>query len=204
MIKINLSFQPCSFSIPMITFEHFKLNLKQDELNDIIKACIANKSVAQERLYKHYFALMFSICKSYTYERQDTISLVNEGFLKIFLNLKSFDALKGNFEGWAKKIVTNNCIDYARSQKGKIVHIPIEVELTVPIINNNKDKYIEDELLSMLEKLPVTTKKVFSLHVLDGFSHKDISRELNIAESTSRWHVMEARKVLKKDVQKIV
>jgi len=78
------------------------------------------------------------------------------------------------------------------------------VELTVPIISQNKDKYIEDELLSMLEKLPVTTKKVFSLHVLDGFSHKDISRELNIAESTSRWHVMEARKVLKKDVQKIV
>lgn len=147
---------------------------------------------------------MFSICKSYTYERQDTISLVNEGFLKIFLNLKSFDALKGNFEGWAKKIVANNCIDYVRSQKGKIVHLPIEAELDVPVISHDKDNYIEDELISMLDKLPMTTKKVFSLHVLNGFSHKDISRELNIAESTSRWHVMEARKVLKKDVQKIV
>lgn len=147
---------------------------------------------------------MFSICKGYTYERQDTISLVNEGFLKIFLNLKSFDALKGNFDGWAKKIVTNNCIDYVRSQKGKIVHLPIEAELDVPIISHDKDNYIEDELISILEKLPMTTRKVFSLHVLNGFSHKDISRELNIAESTSRWHVMEARKVLKKDVQKIV
>ena len=147
---------------------------------------------------------MFSICKGYTYERQDTISLVNEGFLKIFLNLKSFDALKGNFDGWAKKIVTNNCIDYVRSQKGKIVHLPIEAELDVPVISHDKDNYIEDELISILEKLPMTTRKVFSLHVLNGFSHKDISRELNIAESTSRWHVMEARKVLKKDVQKIV
>lgn len=178
--------------------------MKQDELNHILKACIANKAVAQERLYKHYFALMFSICKGYTYERQDTISLVNEGFLKIFLNLKSFDSQKGNFEGWSKKIVTNNCIDYARTQKNNVVHIPIEEEPSVQILSSDKDNFIEDELLHMMKKLPQTTQKVFSLHVLKGYSHKEISKAMNMAESTSRWHVMEARKNLKKDVQKII
>ncbi len=73
------------------------------ELNDIIEAAEKNNSVAQEKLYKHFFALMYSICKKYTDDRQTTMSLVNEGFLKIFCNLKNFDAQKGNFEGWAKK-----------------------------------------------------------------------------------------------------
>ena len=159
--------------------------------------------MAQERLYKHYFALMFSICKSYTYERQDTISLVNEGFLKIFLNLKSFDSLKGNFEGWAKKIVTNNCIDYARIQKNKTAHVPIEEEPSIENISTENKNYVEEEILQIMEKLSPTTQKVFSLHVFKGYSHKEISKTLNMAESTSRWHVMEARKNLRKDVQKI-
>lgn len=178
--------------------------MKEDELNDILKACIANKAIAQERLYKHYFALMFSICKNYTYERQDTISLVNEGFLKIFLNLKSFNEQKGNFEVWAKKIMTNNCIDYARAQKNKTVHIPIEEELSIQTLSTENKTYIEDELIQIMEKLPKTTQKVFSLHVFKGYSHKEISLALNMAESTSRWHVMEARKNLKRDVQKII
>lgn len=147
---------------------------------------------------------MFSICKGYTYERQDTISLVNEGFLKIFLNLKTFDIKKGHFEGWSKKIVTNNCIDYARTQKNNTVHIPIEEEPSIQILSTNNENFIEDELLNMMKKLPQTTQKVFSLHVLKGYSHKEISTALNMAESTSRWHVMEARKNLKKDIQKIV
>lgn len=177
--------------------------MKQDELNDILKACVANNSIAQERLYKHYFALMFSICKNYTYNKQDTISLINEGFLKIFLNLKSFDTNKGNFEGWAKKIVTNNCIDYSRTQKTKINHTPIDEEPSLENLSTRVDNDIEDELLHIMQRLPETTQKVFSLHVFKGYSHKEISRTLNMAESTSRWHVMEARKNLKKDVQKI-
>ena len=146
---------------------------------------------------------MFSICKGYTYERQDTISLVNEGFLKIFLNLKSFDAMKGNFEGWAKKIMTNNCLDYARSQKNKAVHVTIEEEPLVENLSEENKNYLEEEILQIMENLPKTTQKVFSLHVFKGYSHKEISKTLNMAESTSRWHVMEARKNLKKDVQKI-
>jgi RNA polymerase sigma-70 factor (ECF subfamily) len=59
--------------------------------------------MAQERLYKHYFALMYSICKGYSDNQQTIVSLINEGFLKIFMNIGSFEASKGNFEGWAKK-----------------------------------------------------------------------------------------------------
>jgi RNA polymerase sigma-70 factor (ECF subfamily) len=33
---------------------------------------------------------------------------------------------------------------------------------------------------------------------LEGYSHKEISEELNISEGTSKWHLCEARKTLKK------
>lgn len=177
--------------------------LRQDELHDIIEACIARKSAAQEKLYKHFFALMYSICKPYAPDRQEVISLVNEGFLKIFLNLPSFDSQKGDFTAWAKRIVSNTCIDYSRRRKAEDVYIPID-EMTSLQQPAEAQDHIQAELHAILRKLPAMTKRVFTLHVFKGYSHKEISRELNMTESTSRWHVMEARKNLKKDVQKII
>jgi RNA polymerase sigma-70 factor (ECF subfamily) len=45
--------------------------------------------------------------------------------------------------------------------------------------------------------LPFATQTVFNLSVLDGFTHKEISEQLNISEGTSRWHLTEAKKKLR-------
>ena len=63
--------------------------------------------------------------------------------------------------------------------------------------------YIEEEVLYLIKKLPAVTQKVFSLHIFKGYSHKEIGEMLNMAESTSRWHVAEARKNLKQQAHKI-
>ena len=179
--------------------------MQQHELNDIIEACKKNNSLAQEKLYKHYFALMFTICKGYTEDRQTIISLINEGFLKIFLNLKIFDLQKGNFEGWAKKIITNTCIDFTRTQQNKKNIVSVgENQIGEQYLQQLPNTFAEEEVLHLIKKLPTVTRKVFSLHVFKGYSHKEIAQIMNMAESTSRWHVMEARKNLKTQVYKIL
>ncbi|MEO6838912.1 MAG: sigma-70 family RNA polymerase sigma factor [Ginsengibacter sp.] len=178
--------------------------MRQDELNHIITACKSNSTVAQERLYKHYFALMFTICKGYSENQQTIVSLINEGFLKIFLNIKSFDSEKGNFEGWAKKIVTNSAIDYSRSKKNKNYFIQLESDGSDENTLSEKPlNYVEEEVLYLIKKMPPVTQQVFSMHVFKGYSHKEIAEILGIAEGTSRWHVSEARKNLKKQAHKI-
>lgn len=160
--------------------------------------------MAQERLYKHYFALMYSICKGYSENQQTIVSLINEGFLKIFMNIGSFDNAKGNFEGWAKKIVTNTAIDHARSQKSRNNFIQLQEDK--PGENTLSEKpgtHVEEEVLYLIKKMPTVTQQVFSMHVFKGYSHKEIAEILGIAESTSRWHVSEARKNLKQQAHKI-
>ena len=178
--------------------------MQQTELNDIINRCKTNESIAQERLYKHYFALMFTICKKYTDDQQATISLINEGFLKIFMNIESFDSSKGSFEGWAKKIMTNTAIDYFRSKKNRQPLYSLEDEVTPGHeFHLHPDNHAEEEVLYLIKKLPLVTQQVFSLHVFKGYSHKEIASMLDIAEGTSRWHVSEARKNLKQQAHKI-
>lgn len=179
--------------------------MQQHELNDIIEACKMNQSVAQERLYKHFFGLMYSICKAYSEDRQSIISLINEGFLKIFTHLKTYEKEKGNFEGWMKKIMANTCIDYTRSGKNKMESMHIEKDFAADNELRQMPKtFIEEEVLFLIKKLPPVTQEVFSLHVFNGYSHKEIAEKMNIAESTSRWHVLEARKNLKPQMHKIL
>jgi RNA polymerase sigma-70 factor (ECF subfamily) len=160
--------------------------------------------MAQERLYKHYFALMYSICKGYSENQQTIVSLINEGFLKIFMNISSFDSSKGNFESWAKKIMTNTAIDYARSQKNKNKIIKLdENSKNENILSETPHNHIEEEVLYLIKKMAPVTQQVFSMHVFKGYSHKEIAEILGMAESTSRWHVSEARRSLKQQAHKI-
>lgn len=179
--------------------------MQQKELDDIIIACLTNDLTAQEKLYKHYFPLMYTICKNYSDDRQTIISLVNEGFLKIFLNLKSFDNNKGHFESWAKKVITNIAIDYTRSQnKGLQVIHGSDKYLEESALPQYPHNYTEEEVLHQVKKLPAVTQKVFRMHIISGYSHKEIASILDISESTCRWHVAEARKRLKPMVRKIL
>lgn len=169
----------------------------------VLNGCLKNNRKAQERLYKHYFALMYHICKDYEKEREEILSLINEGFLKIFVNIDSFKEEKGNFEIWIKRIMTNNCIDHVR-KKGKPSPLAEIDEASVQNLSIAAPAFVEDEILFHLKKLPSATREVFDLHIFKGLSHKEIAHKMNIAESTSRWHILEARKVLKKVAHKIL
>jgi RNA polymerase sigma factor (sigma-70 family) len=178
--------------------------LRQNELNDIITACKTNNPIAQEKLYKHYFALMYTICKKYSDNQQTIISLINEGFLKIFMNIGTFDFSKGNFEGWAKKIITNTAIDYTRLKRNKNKFIELKDDDNYEKeLQQNPNNHVEEEVEHLIKNMPAVTQKVFTLHIFNGYSHKEIAELLDIAESTSRWHLAEARKSLKQQAHKI-
>ncbi len=54
-----------------------------------------------------------------------------------------------------------------------------------------------EHIITMLQQLPLPYRLVFSLYVLDGYSHQEIARQLGLAESTSRAHLSEANKRLR-------
>jgi len=146
---------------------------------------------------------MYSICKGYSDNQQTIVSLINEGFLKIFMNISAFEPSKGNFEGWAKKIMTNSAIDHVRSRKNKNNFIGLEEDQPTNTLSEKPRTHVEEEVLYLIKKMPPVTQEVFSMHVFKGYSHKEIAEILGIAESTSRWHVSEARKNLKLQAHKI-
>ena len=57
-------------------------------------------------------------------------------------------------------------------------------------------------LLKLVQELPDKYRLVFNLYVLDSYSHKEISKMLNISEGTSKSNLSRARKKLKEKLEK--
>nr|WP_315424981.1 sigma-70 family RNA polymerase sigma factor [uncultured Pedobacter sp.] len=172
------------------------LFFKQD--TKLIKGCKANERQAQEGLYKLYYADMLRICFRYLKSDDLAQDALNIGFLKIFQHIQTFDAKKGEFGAWIRTVMVRSCIDISRREarfNETVSQDEIEEIFIQPSV---LDKLFVEDLLKLIRLLPTATQLVFNLSVIDGYSHKEIGEHLNITESTSRWHLAEAKKQLRK------
>lgn len=164
----------------------------------LVKGCIANERAAQEGLYKLFYAEMIRTC--YRYVKSDDLAkeALNAGFLKVFRNIGSFDEKKGELHTWIKTVIVRTCIDLNRKElkfntpageyddAGDVFVLP-------PVLQ----KLYAEDLLKIIRMLPAATRMVFNLYIAEGYSHKEIAEQLKITESTSRWHLAEAKKQLR-------
>lgn len=176
--------------------------MSQDELYELIEGCRRNDRAAQEIIYKHFYTDMFVICKRYTDHAHDALTILNDGFLKAFINISKYREDRGSFAPWLKTIIINTAIDYTRSSKrsAHIIQIDSVFEQGDDDFQLSFNQY-KEEVTEHLKLLPSVTRIVINLFAFDSYNYKEIAAMLGISESTTRWHVGEARKKLKRSMQ---
>lgn len=171
---------------------------REDDIQIIIRGCLKNDRRAQEELYKRYYPAMMALCLRYLRDRQDALEVLNDGLLKVFKQMGRFDPIKAALYTWMRTIVVNTALDALRKQKALRDREMMPEEVEQPGVDNQAiAKLNGDELLGVIRQLPVTTRTVFNLYVIDGYAHKEIAALLSISEGTSRWHLNDARRQLK-------
>ena len=156
----------------------------------------------EEDLYYQYADYMYTVCYRYVGNREIAEELLNNGFLKVFENFKKFeDRGQNSLRSWIKKIMINECLMFLRS-KNDFELIEIE-SLDKNLYLINPDNEIDDQIFFLIKKLPTGYRTVFNLYAIEGYTHAEIARKLNINESTSRSQLTMARKILKEHLIKI-
>jgi len=184
-----------------LTLTHIANKTQTNELNTLINKSIAKDRLAQGELYRTFHGKFMSVCLRYFENRDDALEALNHGFLKIFTSLKKYDKQQP-FEGWAYRIIQNTAIDYARKKlkKGDFVEID-EQEIEVSINPDYTENIVPDEWILLLAELPSATRMVFNLVALENYKHSEIAKLLGISEGTSKWHLNQARKILKNKLE---
>ena len=164
------------------------------QLIALIDGCRKGDREAQKTLYEHFYGYAMSMCLRYARSREEAREILNDGFMKVFARIDQHDD-EGSFKGWLRKIMINTAIDHYRSNSKHYDHQKID-ESTAQIISPGHDSLGEisyGELIHMIQLLPPSYRTAFNLHVIDGYTHEEISEQLGISVGASKSNLFKAR-----------
>lgn len=172
-----------------------------NNINELIVGCCKKERSSQEALYRNFFGYALSICLRYAQNRDEAVEIMNDGFLKIFHHIETFDTSR-SFKTWLARIMVNTSIDFLRGKK-KLVFTDDINQVPEPGTDEKIiDKLSYDELLKHVQALPPAYRTVFNLYVMEGFQHQEIAAMLRISEGTSKSNLFKAKKILKERIIK--
>ncbi len=159
----------------------------------LISKALQNNREAQKVLFDMYSPKMLGVCRQYVKDLHHAEDLLLQGFLKVFKNLHKFEH-KGSFEGWIRRIIINTCISYLR--KKNVFDLSDQDYVFNDIATESIENTAVEDIQRLIDQLPEGYKMVFNLFAIEGYKHSEISKKLNISESTSKSQLFKARKLL--------
>ncbi|HJY22448.1 MAG TPA: RNA polymerase sigma factor [Hanamia sp.] len=154
----------------------------------------------QQLLYDKFSPKMYGVCLRYAGNEDDASDILQEGFIKVYKNLSKFRG-EGSFEGWIRRIFVNTSIEHFR-KKVKLYNVTEVQENTIEDTNLDAlDILAAKDIIKIINELSPGYKAVFNMHVIEGYSHKEIADIMGITEGTSKSQLARAKGVLKKLVE---
>ncbi|HDZ41537.1 MAG TPA: RNA polymerase sigma factor [Bacteroidetes bacterium] len=172
------------------------------ELKKIIRGCLGGNKRDQELLYRRYSAKLYGVSLQYSVSYDEARDVLQESFIKIYTSLHTFNG-DGSFEGWMRRIVVNTALEKHRNRYylSKVDEPGFENGSLPELVAEDISEMETEDLLNFIMELPPKYRMVFNLYALEGYTHKEISKMLNISEGTSKSNLSRARGILQKKVE---
>ena len=144
-----------------------------------------------EFIYDRYVPSVYRKCLLMTGSESDAQDLTQEIWIKVYFSLKKF-RFESKFTTWLSKVTTNMCINYL-NKMGKLNFLEDMEEIkngSLPNINLSLD------VTKLLSRLSITTKVLFTLKYVEGFSYEEIAEATGTGVSAIKMRIARAKKNL--------
>lgn len=163
--------------------------------DDLLSRLKKQEPAAQKIFYDQNVKKFLSISRSYITDLYQAEDCVIKAFCKIFKNMESFRN-EGSFDGWARRILVNECLNFIKSHK------------TVFYLDDINPAYLEEiyeedlvfnfNAQELLDQLPDAYRMVFNLYVFEDYSHQEIADVLQISTAVSKTQLFRAKEKMRK------
>lgn len=174
-------------------------------LREALADCVLNKTERSKSfLYKKYYGYVMAVVGRYVAMEMEAQEAANESFVKAFRKLESFqmheddDILDRTFRSWLARIAVNTSIDLLRAKKTSYTYDEVSEENLLSHSVMINDQLAVDDIMKLLQRLPDIQRAIFNLFEIEGFTHEEIGKKLDIPESTSRTYLTRAKHKLRK------
>ncbi|MBK6263558.1 RNA polymerase sigma factor [Marivirga sp. S37H4] len=161
---------------------------------ELIKGCQKGDRKSQYQLYQQFASGMMAVAMRYSKSTQESEDILQEGFIKVFQNIKNFrqDSSLGY---WIKRIIINTALNHQRNKLYLYPMVDVD-ELKDGLSSVSVENMAVDDLMDLVQKLPTGCQVIFNLYAVEGYQHKEIAKMLSISEGTSKSQYSRARNLL--------
>ena len=162
----------------------------------LVKDCLRGKPEAQKQLYEQFAKNMLGVCYRYTKSTRDAEDVLQEGFVKVFLNLKQYK-FNGELGAWIRRIMVNTALNFLKRHSRYNREMFFEEHPLHPVTDENPVIILQaKELADLIRQLPPGYQTIFNLFAVEGYNHSEIGEMLGISDGTSRSQYARARALL--------
>ncbi len=162
---------------------------------------------AMEELYNIYAPVLLGVARRYCSRMEEAEDVLHEALIKVLKGINDFKpAFDGAFEAWMRRITVNQClssmkrnIDFSKTDI-TLQEEPFQID-DDSFENNRMYELTQEEILKMIQLLPAGYRTVLNLYVFERMSHKEIAKELNITENTSKSQLSKARSIMRRKLE---
>ena len=161
--------------------------------NDELIELLRNKDQrALDVLYDNYSNALFTVILKVVNSREIAEDVLQEAFVKIWNSFESYNAEKGRLFTWMVNVTRNLAIDKVRSKDYRNHSKNQNIENNVFIIDNARNtSYNPDHLgvKALLKKLKPEQQSIIELVYFKGYTHAEVSEELNVPLGTVKTRI---------------
>ncbi|MBA7527455.1 ECF RNA polymerase sigma factor SigW [subsurface metagenome] len=164
---------------------------------ELIRQCCKGDRKAQFMVYEKYSKAMYNVAIRMTGNTQEAEDILQDAFLTAFMKIKQFRQETG-LAIWIRRIVINRCIDLIRKRKVEFS----EIDNIPDIPEEEEPKVVDPEVIhKAIKQLPSGARTIITLHLLEGYTHKEIAEMIGVNESTSKTQFHRAKQLLIKKIK---
>ena len=173
---------------------------KKDE--DIVSFICSKDQEDYSFIVERYESKLFRYAYSILKDKDKALDIVQDTFIKAFINLKSFNTKK-SFSSWIYRIAHNEAINYIKKNRFNVrMDEDFDIESDENLSLDFEKKEIKSKMERCLIDMPLIYGEPLSLYFIEEKSYEEISDILRIPMGTVATRINRAKLIFKKICQK--
>lgn len=173
--------------------------MKNADYSDIINRIVEGESFLFEKIMRNFNPYLNKIGRTYGFNHEDTQDLMQETYMKVYLNLAKFEN-RSTLKSWVTRIMLNNCYHKSSKQERELNYermaaaLSTEWNVTNWVLNAELGNVLEHSL----QEIPLDYRMVFILREKNGLSVAETADVMEISSANVKVRLNRAKKMLKK------
>jgi len=154
-------------------------------------------------LFQLHRVWVYSVCLSMTRDSSEAEDLTQEAFLQVFHKVRTFRG-DSAFSTWLYRLVVNTVLAKRRHKSPPMLSLdaPVSSDSSLRSELGNRDPNLSStidriSLHRAIQALPPGYRRIFGLHEVHGYQHREIAERLHCSINTSKSQLYHAKRKMR-------